>query len=250
MVVIPTYNERDNIAPLVERIQSIGNGIHILFVDDNSPDGTGQLANELSQRCNGISVIHRQKKLGLGTAYVEGFKFALERGYDYVIQMDADFSHDPKYIPTFMEKIKEYDLVLGSRYCNGISVVNWSLFRLILSFLACKYVKVITGLPFYDCLSGFKCFRKEVLEDINLDKVISDGYVFQMEMLYRAYKKGYRISEIPIIFVDRGFGRSKMSRRVIFEAFYKVPLLRFEYPISQSLGWIERHFWKLLRCGT
>ncbi len=250
MVVIPTYNERDNIAPLAERIRSIGNGFHILFVDDSSPDGTGQLADELSQRCDGIYVIHRQKKLGLGTAYVEGFKFALERGYDYVIQMDADFSHDPKYIPSFMEKVKEYDLVLGSRYCNGVSVVNWSFFRLTLSFFACKYVKLITGLPFYDCLGGFKCFRKEILKNINLDKVFSDGYVFQMEMLYRAYKKGYRIGEIPIIFVDRGFGRSKMSRMVIFEAFYKVPLLRLEYSISQSLRWIERHFWKLLRCGT
>jgi len=232
LVVIPTYNEIENIERLVSQTLSLNEEIHILFVDDNSPDGTGELAERLSVKHGIVNVIHREKKLGMGKAYVEGFKYAIKAGYDYIIQMDADFSHDPKYIPVFMEKIKEYDLVVGSRYYDGIRIINWSFFRLTLSLFACKYVKIFTGLPFHDCLGGFKCFRREVLESVNLGKVVSDGYVFQMEILYKAYKKGYRICEIPIIFTDRGFGKSKMSRWVIFEAFYKVPLIRLKYLFS------------------
>lgn len=226
MVVIPTYNERDNIAPLVEKIQSLGNGLHILFVDDNSPDGTGQLADELSQRCDGIYVIHRQKKLGLGTAYVEGFKFALARGYDYVIQMDADFSHDPKYVVDLLDKMAEFDIVIASRYIHGIRIYNWSFQRLVLSLFANKYFQLVTGMRVNDLSSGFKCFKREVLESIDLDSICSKGFCFQLELPYRSYKKGFKIGEIPIIFYSRSNGYSKLSKKVMFEAFYMVWRLR------------------------
>jgi len=235
LVVIPTYNERENIERLASQTLSLGEEIHILFVDDNSPDGTGELADRLSVKHARVNVIHREKKLGMGKAYVEGFKYAIKEGYEYIIQMDADFSHDPKYIPVFMEKIKEYDLVIGSRYCGGIRIINWSFFRLTLSIFACKYVRILTGLPFHDCLGGFKCYRRKVLASVKPEKIISEGYVFQMEILYKAYKKGYRICETPIVFADRGFGESKMSRRVIFEALYKVPLIRLKYLFSNAL---------------
>ena len=234
LVIIPTYNERENIERLVPQTLSISEEIYILIVDDNSPDGTGELADCLSAKDERVNVIHREKKLGMGKAYIEGFKYAIKAGYNCIIQMDADFSHDPKYIPVFMEKIKEYDLVIGSRYCDGIRIINWSFFRLTLSLFACKYVKFFTRLPFHDCLGGFKCYRRDVLESVGPDKIVSDGYVFQMEILYKAYKKGYRICEIPIVFADRGFGESKMSRKVIFEAFYKVPLIRLKYLFSNS----------------
>jgi len=234
LVIIPTYNERENIERLVPQTLSISEEIYILIVDDNSPDGTGELADRLSAKDGRVNVIHREKKLGMGKAYIEGFKYAIKAGYNCIIQMDADFSHDPKYIPVFMEKIKEYDLVIGSRYCDGIRIINWSFFRLTLSLFACKYVKFFTRLPFHDCLGGFKCYRRDVLESVGPDKIVSDGYVFQMEILYKAYKKGYRICEIPIVFADRGFGESKMSRKVIFEAFYKVPLIRLKYLFSNS----------------
>ena len=239
LVVIPTYNERENIEPLASQILGLEEGFHLLFVDDNSPDGTGEIADNLAVKHNRVNVIHRAKKLGMGTAYIEGLKFAINGGFEYIIQMDADFSHHPKYLPVFLEKIKDHDVVLGSRYCNGISVVNWSFFRLILSLLACKYVQAITGLSFSDPLGGFKCYRRKVLEDINLDRMTSEGYIFQMEVLYKAFKKGFKICEIPIVFIDRGFGQSKMSRKIIFEAFYKVPLIRLGHFFSESLRRIK-----------
>lgn len=236
IIVIPTYNESDNIEKLVRQLLEMPLQLSVLIVDDNSPDGTGETADRLAKEFREVHVIHRKCKSGLGTAYVEGFKYALQEGFDYIFEMDADFSHDPKYIPVFLERIRDYDMVLGSRYLGGISVVNWSFYRLTLSLLASKYVKLWTGMPFSDPLGGFKVFRKEVLERIELGKIVSDGYVFQMEMLFRTYTNGFRIGEIPIIFIDRGFGRSKMSRKVIFEAIYKVPAI--------GLGFLIKRFFK------
>lgn len=236
IVVIPTYNESENIEKLIKQLIEIPLQLSVLIVDDNSPDGTGDIAETLAREFSQVHVIHRSAKMGLGTAYVDGFKYALREGFDYIFEMDADFSHDPKYIPIFLEKIKDYDLVLGSRYFSGISVVNWSFYRLTLSILASKYVKMWTGMPFTDPLGGFKVFRKEVLERIELEKIVSDGYVFQMEMLFRAYTNGFRIGEIPIVFIDRGFGSSKMSRKVIFEAVYKVPAIGLGFLITRFLG--------------
>jgi len=229
LIVIPTYNEKENIEKLVFRIFNLRGNYNILFVDDNSPDGTGAIINKLAEKDKRVHIIHREKKMGIGKAYVDGFKYALKKDFEYIIQMDADFSHDPKYIPSFLEKIKEYDLVIGSRYCKGINVKNWSLFRRFLSIFASKYVKFFTRMPFHDTLGGFRCYRREVLECIDLDTIFSDGNVFLMEMLFIAYKKGYKITEIPIVYVYRESGHSKMSRKVIFEAFYKVPFIRMRH---------------------
>jgi len=226
VLVIPTYNERENLADLVRAVLDLETGLHILIVDDGSPDGTGDLADELSAQYPEVNVLHRRGKRGLGTAYVAGFKRALEMGADYVLEMDADFSHDPKYLPRLLERIQSCDLVLGSRYMDGISVINWSFWRLAISLLANKYVQLITGMRYSDCLGGFKCFRREVLESIGLDGIVANGYVFQMEMLYRAHQQGFRVGEIPIVFYDRDFGVSKMSKRTIIEAFFVVIWLR------------------------
>jgi dolichol-phosphate mannosyltransferase len=217
-IVIPTYNERENIENLVIDILNLKLGIHIIIVDDNSPDGTGEIADKLAQKFPEVKVIHRERKSGLGTAYVKGFKTALENGADVIFEMDADYSHDPKYIPEFLKAIEKYDVVIGSRYTNGISIVNWPIQRLFISLLANFYVRFLLGIPIKDCTSGFKCFRKEVLDSVNLSKIKSNGYAFQIEMNYLAYKKGFKIKEIPIIFVDRRTGTSKMSRKVVIEA--------------------------------
>lgn len=227
-IVIPTYNEKKNLRELVDEILNLDIEKNILIVDDNSPDGTGELADELSKQYENVFVLHRKEKSGLGTAYIEGFKYALSEKADYVFEMDADFSHDPQIIPVFLEKIKEYDVVIGSRYLNGISVVNWPLSRLVLSLLASTYVRLVLGLPLKDCTSGFKCFRRKVLENINLDSVSSNGYAFQIEMNYRAYKKGFKLGEVSIIFIDRHSGSSKMSKKIIFEAILIVWKLLFE----------------------
>jgi dolichol-phosphate mannosyltransferase len=218
VVVIPTYNERDNIEKLAGEVLAQHDSIHVLIVDDNSPDGTGELADRMSAQNERIRVLHRSGKLGLGTAYRDGFKIALGMGADYVVEMDADFSHDPTVLPSFFVKMKEYDLVIGSRYLNGVSVVNWPLRRLMLSYFASVYTRLITGLRISDCTSGFKCFRREVLEAIDLDGVKSDGYSFQIEMNYRCMEKGFRIGEVPIIFIDRHAGTSKMSKKIVREA--------------------------------
>lgn len=218
LIVIPTYNEKDNIKRLVALINKELPAADILVVDDASPDKTGAAVKLMAKSNKRVKLIERSGKLGLGTAYVEGFKYALAHKYDYIFEMDADFSHDPKYLPDFMEAIKKNDLVIGSRYVNGISVVNWPIRRLMLSKFANLYARTITGLPLTDLTSGFKCYRSSVLKAIDLDKIHSDGYAFQIEMHYKAWKKGFKIKETPIIFVDRHAGSSKMSKHVIAEA--------------------------------
>ncbi len=227
LIIIPTYNELENIQKMIPEIFGLyENNLDILVIDDNSPDGTGRFVEELSKNNNRVKIIRREKKSGLGTAYVEGFKFALKNNYDFIFEMDADFSHDPKEIRNFLKAIKDYDLVLGSRYASGISVVNWPMRRLILSYLANLYTRIITGLPVKDATGGFKCFRRQVLESINFDKVKSNGYAFQIEITFKAWKNGFTILEIPIIFIDRTTGTSKMSKKIVHEAIFMVWKLR------------------------
>lgn len=228
LVIIPTYNEADNIEKVIQRIikRNIPN-LFILIVDDNSPDGTGDIVEKIARRDVRVKLLRRKGKMGLGTAYVEGFKFALENEFDYIFEMDADLSHYPGEIPKFLEKIRDHDLVIGSRYLTGVNVINWPLSRLVLSLGANWYTRTITGMPVQDCTSGFKCFRRQVLEKIDLNRISSDGYSFQIEMNYKAWKNNFRICEIPIVFVDRKKGDSKMTRRVMFEAAWIVWKLRF-----------------------
>jgi dolichol-phosphate mannosyltransferase len=226
LVVIPTYNERDNIVRLLPEVLSQGEGICVLVVDDNSPDGTGDVVARMAEKDDRVLLLRRKGKLGLGSAYREGFKLALQKGADFVIEMDADFSHDPKSIPTLLNRAETDDLVVGSRYLTGVSVVNWPIRRLLLSYCATLYTRLITGLRISDCTSGFKCFRREVLERIDLDGIRSDGYSFQIEMNYRCMEKGFSIGEIPIIFIDRHAGTSKMSKRIVREAVVMVWKLR------------------------
>jgi dolichol-phosphate mannosyltransferase len=227
-VIIPTYNERTNIGRIVPAVLSQHSSLEILVVDDASPDGTGAIVDTLAAADPRVHVIHRQGKLGLGTAYIAGFRWALERKYDLVFEMDADFSHNPERLPEFLAAIKDTDLVLGSRYQNGhVNVVNWPMSRLFLSYAANLYARAITGLPIFDTTGGFKCFRRKVLEAIDLNSVKSNGYAFQIEMSYRAWKHGFRLVEIPIIFVDRTEGESKMSKRIVREAVWMVWRLRW-----------------------
>jgi len=226
LVIIPTYNEQENIDRIVDAVLAQSEEIDILIVDDNSPDGTALLVKKLQKNNPRIHLIERHNKMGLGTAYVAGFKYAIQKRYDYIFEMDADFSHDPQEIPHFLEAIRENDLVLGSRYAQGVTIVNWPLKRLILSYSANVYTRLVTGLSFKDNTGGFKCIRREVLEAIDLDKINSGGYAFQIEMTYKAWKKGFRITEIPIIFVDRVEGTSKMSKKIIREAIWIVWKLR------------------------
>jgi len=227
LVVLPTYNESENLRAIVESIQAYAPGANVLVVDDDSPDGTGALADELSnEQPEKVFVLHRPRKEGLGRAYVAGFEFALARRYDFVVQMDADFSHDPKYLSLFFEAARESDLVLGSRYLKGISVVNWDLKRLILSKAATLYVRLVTRMPLTDTTGGFKCWRREALEAISLEGVFSNGYLFQVEMNYKAFRKKLRIAEVPIVFVERRLGRSKMHWGIIAEALWGVVRMR------------------------
>lgn len=228
LIIVPTYNELENIRRLLPELMALGPDVRVLVVDDNSPDGTGRLADELAAENERISVLHRPEKLGLGSAYVAGFKFAIQQDVDYVFEMDADFSHDPAMIPKFIEEIASCDVVIGSRYISGINVVNWPMSRLLLSYFANIYTRVVTGMTIRDTTSGYKCFRREVLERIDLDSVRSDGYAFQIEMHFRCWRKGYRVREIPIIFVDRRSGTSKLSRGVINEAVWIVWWLRLQ----------------------
>ena len=228
LIIVPTYNERENISRLLPELMALGPDVRVLVVDDNSPDGTGKLADELAAEYDRISVLHRPGKLGLGSAYVAGFKYAIQQDVDCVFEMDADFSHDPAMIPRFIEEIASCDVVIGSRYISGINVVNWPMSRLLLSYFANIYTRVVTGMSIRDTTSGYKCFRREVLENIDLDNVRSDGYAFQIEMNFRCWRKGYRIREIPIIFVDRRSGTSKLSRGVINEAIWIVWWLRLQ----------------------
>jgi dolichol-phosphate mannosyltransferase len=226
LIIIPTYNELENLPKLIPEVLSKNENIDVLIVDDNSPDGTADFVQDEAKNNSRIKLIKRENKMGLGTAYIAGFKFALENNYDYIFEMDADFSHNPKMIPKFLKEIKKYDLVLGSRYKEGVNVANWPMSRLMLSMFANIYSRVITGLPVHDATGGYKCFRREVLEAINLDAVKSNGYAFQIEMTFKAWKKGFKIKELSIIFIDRVKGTSKMSRKIVREAIVMVWKLR------------------------
>ena len=226
LIIIPTYNEIDNIQKLVPQVLKQDSRIEILVIDDNSPDGTAGAVEAMMKNTSGLHLLKRPKKLGLGTAYVAGFRYALERDYDFIFEMDADFSHDPDEIPNFIKAIEDYDLVIGSRYIRGANVVNWPISRLLLSWSANVYSRFVTRLPVKDTTSGYKCFRREVLESIDLDRVHSDGYAFQIEMDFLAWKKGYRLNEISIVFVDRYVGVSKMNPGIVREAAWIVWKLR------------------------
>lgn len=228
LIIFPTYNERDNIEKIVHAVLPLDPRIHVLIVDDNSPDGTGEVADRLAEELDKVTVLHRPGKAGLGKAYIAGFKWAIERKFDFVIEMDADFSHSPEYLKDFLREIQNHDLVIGSRYISGVNVINWPMGRLLLSYYANVYTRIITGLPLRDATGGFKCFRREVLEAIDLDEVRSTGYSFQIEMSMRAWKKGFRITEIPIIFYDRVAGQSKMSKKIMREAIWMVWALRLK----------------------
>jgi dolichol-phosphate mannosyltransferase len=219
LVIVPTYNERENIGALLDRLLALPYGLEVLVVDDNSPDGTGALVAERRAADPRIHLLRRPGKMGLGSAYRDGFRYALGHGAEYIFEMDADFSHDPDSIGDFLREAQEVDLVLGSRYLHGnVTVVHWPIPRLILSYGANLYTRIITGLPVYDATGGFKCFRRRALEAVRLDRVRSDGYAFQIEMTYKCWRKGMRIREIPIVFTDRTAGESKMSRRIVWEA--------------------------------
>lgn len=228
LIIIPTYNELNNIQKLIPEILKSYPDLHILVVDDNSPDKTADHVNSLAEKDERVKCIKREKKMGLGTAYVAGFKYMLANGYDAAIQMDADFSHDPKEIKKLLSVMDVYDLVIGSRYIYGVRVINWPIRRLLLSYFANLYTRIITGLPIKDATGGFKCFRREVLQAIDLDEIRSNGYSFQIEMNFITWKKKFKLTEIPITFVDRVKGSSKMSKKIVREAVFMVWKLRFK----------------------
>src|SRR5690349_8790861 len=228
LVVVPTYNERENLPALVQRLIALPVSVDILVVDDNSPDGTGKLADELETRHACIHVLHRTEKNGLGRAYIAGFKWALEQGYEFIFELDGDFSHNPDDIPMFLEAAKDADVVLGSRYLNGIRIINWPLSRLMLSKSAATYVRLVTGMPFTDPTGGYKCFRRGALRGIDLNAVHSNGYSFQIEMTHKLWRQGMKIAEVPIVFTDRFQGHSKMSKQIVREALLMVWRLFFQ----------------------
>ncbi len=230
IVIIPTYNEKENIAKITRAVFSLEGDYHILVIDDGSPDGTGAIVKDLQKEFpDRLFLIERSGKLGLGTAYITGFKWALKNGYDYVFEMDADFSHNPSDLPRLLEACTQggADLAIGSRYCNGVSVVNWPISRIVMSYYASVYTRTILGMKVYDTTAGFKCYRRKVLERINLDGVRMKGYGFQIEMKYTAYKLGFKITEVPVIFINRKEGTSKMSSGIFGEAFWGVIRMRF-----------------------
>jgi dolichol-phosphate mannosyltransferase len=227
LVIIPTYNEAENVPRLVPAVLGQSQDIQVLVVDDGSPDGTADLVKAMMNSDRRVHLMQRPAKMGLGTAYVAGFKFAIKESFEYIFEMDADFSHDPAEIPRFLEKAQEYDLVIGSRYTKGVRVLNWPIQRLLLSYFANVYTRIVTGLPLHDATGGFKCYRKRVLQAIDLDRIKSNGYAFQIEMSYKAWKKGFRLTEIPIIFLDRRSGVSKMSKKIVREALLMLLTLRF-----------------------
>lgn len=227
LIIIPTFNEFENIKKVVPQILKQDSRVEILVVDDNSPDGTAGIVKEMMKQDRRVHLMERTEKMGLGTAYVEGFQFALQKGYEIIFEMDADLSHDPREISRFLEAIQENDLVIGSRYVRGTNVVNWPVHRLLLSWFANLYTRIVTGLPVHDATAGYKCFKRSVLEAIDLDRIHSDGYAFQIEMDFKAWKKGFKLLEIPIVFLGRDIGVSKMSPGIIREAAWVVWKLRF-----------------------
>jgi dolichol-phosphate mannosyltransferase len=233
LVCIPTYNESENIENIISKILPQDDNIEVLIIDDNSPDGTGDIILRLMENNARIHLIRRERKMGLGTAYVSGFRYAIEKKFDYIFEMDADFSHDPNEIPNFLKTIETADEVIGSRYCNGVNVINWPMKRLLLSYFANIYTKIITGLPVTDATGGFKCYRREALESLDLNKIHSNGYSFQIEITFKIWKKGFRIIEIPIVFVDRMSGISKMNKQIVREAIWMVWKLRLQSIFDQ-----------------
>jgi dolichol-phosphate mannosyltransferase len=233
LVVVPTYNESVNLPLIVPQILAQDPRLDVLIVDDNSPDGTGQLADQLAAADARVHVLHRPGKGGLGKAYLAGFRWALERDYELVFEMDADFSHDPEFLAEFLRAVENADLVIGSRYKTGVNVINWPISRLLLSLGANQYARWITGLPIMDSTGGFKCFRRRVLQAIDFERVRSNGYAFQIEMSFRAWKKGFRLVEIPIVFTDRIEGQSKMNKRIVREAIWMVWWLRIKALVGQ-----------------
>ena len=228
LVILPTYNEADNLPRIVPSILEQDPRIDVLVVDDDSPDGTGALADDLSQASDRVNVIHRSEKQGLGGAYIEGFRWGLERNYDLLFEMDADFSHRPDALPLFIEKARDFDIVLGSRYLDGrVTVINWPMSRLLISFFGSWYARFVTRLPVRDATGGFNCWRREVMESLDFSRIESNGYTFQIELKLRAWRKGFSLTEIPIIFEERESGESKMSKRIVREAIWKVWKLRF-----------------------
>ncbi|MHB8172917.1 MAG: polyprenol monophosphomannose synthase [Nitrospirota bacterium] len=228
LVVIPTYNEISNVTKIVDAVLGVSEIAEVLVVDDNSPDGTGAAADDMARSNPRVHVMHREGKMGLGSAYIEGFRYAIDKGYDYIFEMDADFSHDPAEIPRFLEAAAENDVIIGSRYIDGIRILNWPLKRLMLSYFASVYARMITGLKLHDTTGGYKCFRREALEKLDLSRIHSDGYSFQIEMNFLCQKKGFRLKEIPIVFSDRRRGASKMNKGIIFEALAVVWLLKIK----------------------
>lgn len=227
LVIIPTYNEIENIAKMIDAVLSQDPIIDILIIDDNSPDGTADVVKAAMEGNDRIKLIERSGKLGLGSAYVKGFQYALANGYEYILEMDADFSHNPNDLPRLLEAAKTNDLVIGSRYVHGVNIINWPFRRLLISYFASKYVNFITRMPIKDPTAGFKCFRRKVLESINLKEILSDGYSFQVEMNFRAWVKGFKIKEVPIVFTERIGGVSKMSKQIVWEAVWMVWRLQF-----------------------
>lgn len=222
LIIIPTYNEKENIERLISTVLTQHEAIELLIVDDNSPDGTATLVENMMASEPRIHILKRPGKMGLGSAYVTGFKYALKEGYDYIMEMDADFSHNPNDVPKLIEAAQSNDLVIGSRYCNGINIINWPIERLLISYFASKYVRIITGMPIKDPTGGFKCFNRRVLEKIDLDNIHSEGYSFQIEMNYKAWVKGFRLKEVSIVFTERVDGHSKMSKKIVYEAAWMV----------------------------
>ena len=227
LLIIPTYNEIKNIDRIIRTVLSKAKDLEVLVMDDNSPDGTADAVKALMQTEPRLHIIERPGKMGLGSAYVTGFKYALDQGYEFILEMDADFSHNPDDVPRLLEAAQKYDLVIGSRYSNGVNIVNWPFRRLLISYFASKYVRIITGMPIKDPTGGFKCFRSKVLKAIDLDKILSDGYAFQIEMNFKAWTKGFHIKEIPIVFTERSEGESKMSHKIVLEAVWMVWFLQF-----------------------
>jgi len=227
LVVIPTFNEADNVLRIVPLVLNQDPRIDVLVVDDNSPDGTGDLADDLAEELDRVHVLHRSGRQGLGRAYLEGFQWGLDREYGLFIEMDADFSHDPDALPEFIEKAQEFDVVLGSRYVGGhVTVINWPMSRLLISYFGSRYARIVTGLPVRDATGGFNCWRREVLAALDFNRIESDGYTFQIELKLRAWRRGFSLTEIPIIFAERDSGESKMSKKIVFEAVWKVWKLR------------------------